>query len=977
MRGDGIHPYERRQLEAAILASQQVAQVAPSAPSTIYPTLHGTLDNSSSAPAHSKSASAVHRSSSGERIAALSSSSSMSVPPPLPHHHQHANAYLSALRQPLQLPPAVQHSSNSFIFASETPRLIVSAIETSESIGSFSSASRVASLQQQQQSKPFSFSDIQSFSDERATIEVEMSVQQQQETDLDMLVGDSDGESRGALRSLSVSYAAGAEVRHAVANKDLSGRSLSEPQPARPADSCTILESTSSRPHPPDQSAATSRSNLSSNSTDIVVSAATSATKRPRANPSTFAGIELPAAAPKGKDRKITSSLGKNRDSSSNLSGNFKSTEFVQSSDDDSVDRSCLTAPAKKARRSSTATTTTTSKTRESGAANEDGRESPLTDYDEPMSLVPANRPSSTKPRRTPSVLPSVLDRDPLDLLSCPANPPAQPLHSDEPTPCIFGVALPALPSPHARCHSPSVASNSDAIKKPKRVVEAVSEDGKLEEDLLAEIDAMNEYMEDQDSDFGGGGKKHKGKSKGKKEKSKRPPRRRPSTSEKAGTAEKQMHPEPDEGVMGKKEELKMKRGQAEKKKDGQEQAEENVPVVGNAVDELAPQLDHDDEEDDELLLLPTSGPSKKKDGKKQAAPIVHESEDEGPGEHSTRAEIDGDVGRGVRRSPRANKGVAKVWDDEEEGGGGGGGSTKKAAVDPPAAKGKGRKKLVAPSSEAEQDPQLDEGEPDTPAHRQTKAKDRAKEPVSPEPTSISPALSRDASSRSNEAKRRMDLVLQAAVETDDSFWPSPDKPNAKGKAKEKEREKDGGDADDEDEEEKRDAEPTTSESGRQSDHTKASSSVYLPFDVPFTGAVLSSAQENDGGKSKPVTPAAAARPRERSTTPFSKTPKPGSLAAILQKRGLATFRAPGLSSRTKIPPLHVNLRPPPPAKKTLATDKPKTKKKKGDESYSDEDKPWYEKKDPEEWDDDDHARWARRMRRIDRGLPADSDCDD
>ncbi|GAA5945936.1 hypothetical protein JCM1841_002062, partial [Sporobolomyces salmonicolor] len=100
-------------------------------------------------------------------------------------------------------------------------------------------------------------------------------------------------------------------------------------------------------------------------------------------------------------------------------------------------------------------------------------------------------------------------------------------------------------------------------------------------------------------------------------------------------------------------------------------------------------------------------------------------------------------------------------------------------------------------------------------------------------------------------------------------------------------------------------------------------------------------------------------------------------LAAILQKRGLATFRAPGLSSRTKIPPLHVNLRPPPPAKKRLATDKPKTKKKKGDESYSDEDKPWYEKKDPEEWDDDDHARWARRMRRIDRGLPADSDYDD
>ncbi|GAA5877721.1 hypothetical protein JCM1840_003335 [Sporobolomyces johnsonii] len=884
MRGDGIHPYERRQLEAALLASQQLAQAASSAPSTIYPTLHGTFDNSSSAPAHSRTA------------------------------------------------------------------------NTSDSIGSFSSASRVAPLQQQQQSKPLSFSDIQSFSDERTTIEVGMSVQQQQETDLDMVVGDSDGE--------------GGE------NQDLSGQSLPAHKPALPGDSSTILESTSSRSNPPDRGAATSNSNSNSNTTDPIVAASTSASKRPRANSSTFAGIELPAAVPKGKDKTVVSTLGKKSKPSSNHSSNFKSTEFVQSSDDDSVARSSLAAPAKKARRSSTATTTT-SKTSKSGAANENGHDSPLTDYDEPMPHVPANRSSSTKsrpkPRRTPSVVPTVLDEEQLELSSSSVNQPAQPLPSDEPTASIFGVALPALPSAHSRSPSAStsvastsVASTSTVPQKPKRVVEAVSEDGAFEENLLAEIDAMNEYMEDQDSDFGGGGKKQKGKGKekkGKKEKVKRPPRRRPSTIKKAETVEAQPEPEPDEGTLGKEQEPKRKREKAEKKKDGEEQAEEeHVPVVENAVDEPAPQPDHDDEEDDEIILR-TSGASNKKHKKKQAAPVVHDSEDEDLGGHTTPAEVDDDVG-GVRRSPRVNKGVAKVWDDEDEGGGA---SAKKAAVAQPAAKGKGRKKFVAPSSEAEQndheqDLQLDEGdddELDMLANRKSKAKekakDRGKKPASPKPTSVSPALSRNPSSRSDEAKRRMDLVMQAAAETDGSFWPSPDKPNAKGKGKEKER--DAGDADDEDDEEKEEAEP---KSGSKSDHTK----------------------ENDGSKIKPVTPAAgastsAARPRDRSTTPFSKTPKPGSLAAIMQKRGLATFRAPGLSSRTKIPPLHVNLKPPPPAKKTLVTDRPKPKKKKGDESYSDEDKPWYERKDPEEWDDDDHARWARRMRRIDRGLPADSDHDD
>ena len=56
-----------------------------------------------------------------------------------------------------------------------------------------------------------------------------------------------------------------------------------------------------------------------------------------------------------------------------------------------------------------------------------------------------------------------------------------------------------------------------------------------------------------------------------------------------------------------------------------------------------------------------------------------------------------------------------------------------------------------------------------------------------------------------------------------------------------------------------------------------------------------------------------------------------------MAKKGLATFRAPGLSARQRVPPLHTNLKPPPPAKKALP--EKKVKKKKGDESYSDEEK--------------------------------------
>lgn len=78
-------------------------------------------------------------------------------------------------------------------------------------------------------------------------------------------------------------------------------------------------------------------------------------------------------------------------------------------------------------------------------------------------------------------------------------------------------------------------------------------------------------------------------------------------------------------------------------------------------------------------------------------------------------------------------------------------------------------------------------------------------------------------------------------------------------------------------------------------------------------------------------------RPREGAIRADCSVPPGLGLAAIMAKKGLATFRAPGLSSRQRVPPLHTNLKPPPPAKKALP--EKKVKKKKGDESYSDEEK--------------------------------------
>ncbi|GJN88664.1 hypothetical protein Rhopal_001630-T1 [Rhodotorula paludigena] len=353
-----------------------------------------------------------------------------------------------------------------------------------------------------------------------------------------------------------------------------------------------------------------------------------------------------------------------------------------------------------------------------------------------------------------------------------------------------------------------------------------------------------------------------------------------------------------------------------------------------------------------------------------------------------------------AKPKPQAKKGVVLDSDDEDAAGQPGAAVDDAASFDPepaavaaaPSKKRRQRKSIVMPrdfdpdveggaelnagavsdatSAIATGDEFSDDEEDERPAKRGKKAAARAKKgkekktsparsrkkapsaaAVKPDSSSragksASPAISR-ARTTSKEVEDRMQKVMNAASEEpDEAIWSLQGKSVEKGKGKA--RAKIGGDADDEEDEE--DDEPEPEPSG--SSDTKENDKQAAPAKGPRAST--------------------SGRDRVKSATPFSKAPKPGSLASIISRHNLANFRAPGLSFRQKLPSLHTNLKPPPPPKRALPAEKPK-KKKKGDESYSDEEKPWWKVKDPEEWDDSDHQRWQKRQRRLERGLPSDS----
>ncbi|GAA6019611.1 hypothetical protein JCM11491_002823 [Sporobolomyces phaffii] len=387
---------------------------------------------------------------------------------------------------------------------------------------------------------------------------------------------------------------------------------------------------------------------------------------------------------------------------------------------------------------------------------------------------------------------------------------------------------------------------------------------------------------------------------------------------------------------------------------------------------------------------------------------IVVSSDDDDEKEGALDLDEEDEDAQGSRRSPRVNKGKAKKRLGEDD-------DVAHEDAHPPhekvkrqAPKGKGKQKAIE-TSEAEVEGEGDDGldvdgavpasgekhaveEPDpsasTTASTSTSKQGTAKAATSTSPAnsrgsrsasvakSVSPAVSRGRSmskeERAADASKRMGLVMEAAAIPDPKafdFVAQDDKNKKKVVTKQKRKavETDS-DADDES-----DGPSEAEESDDGVENKTKPKATSAGRDVAVKGQVAKENEDLPTPKPKSVT--ALARGRDRSGSPFSKTPKPGSLADIIAKKNIGSYLSPGLSSRSKVPSLHRNLKPPT-VQKVITVKRPVKKKKKGEYSCSDEEKPWYEQKDPEEWDSDDQARWNRRQKRIDRGLPADTDND-
>ncbi|BGP22674.1 hypothetical protein JCM10295v2_001565 [Rhodotorula toruloides] len=498
---------------------------------------------------------------------------------------------------------------------------------------------------------------------------------------------------------------------------------------------------------------------------------------------------------------------------------------------------------------------------------------------------------------------------------------------------------------------------------------EAVSEDEDGQKRLAEEIAFVNERVEEADSDFGTGGKAKKGKKKQaapKKRQKKdaegdKPKLRRVPTVKKAsiGASETQVVPEtPADPVVT---------AGAESSAAAATNSVEQDDAVMVDADQSAEEAQEGGEAEE-----PVAAKKKKADkGKKKA--VVQDSEEEDAEPAVVVASKD------VPASPSAAGAAGPTAKAKKDKG------KAKAKTTPAQAKKGRRKKNVVPAPDDEQDgvrgeatsaihtgdesPFDDDEEPVARKKGKALGKERAaakevdnspacirsSRAASAAARSVSPAVSR-ASGNRRSLEDRMEAVTKAAQEEDDSFIAAEKNGAAKRKVKRKTVVEDDKEADDEDEAEEKNVDPPS----------PASSEAKENKGVANAGPSRGTPQQVQRGRSSIGTPG----------TRSSKPHKPGSLAAIMAKHGLATFRPPGLSNRAKLPPLHTNLKPAPPPKKILKEEKPKKKKKKGDESYSDEEKPWWETKDPEEWDSDDHRRWQKRQRRIERGLPADSDDD-
>lgn len=189
-------------------------------------------------------------------------------------------------------------------------------------------------------------------------------------------------------------------------------------------------------------------------------------------------------------------------------------------------------------------------------------------------------------------------------------------------------------------------------------------------------------------------------------------------------------------------------------------------------------------------------------------------------------------------------------------------------------------------------------------------------------------------------------------------------------------------DADEEDGKEDKDEEDKQDEEEDQNDKenarlTKVASYPHRLINLSRSRLLTCPEPAPQPAPSKPTlgTPAPSKQPTpNRSATLCSAFATPRSakgIGRILHKLSNSGLRAPGLSAKAKIPRLHANLQAAPKARPVVP--QAKVRPKKGAKEYdSDEEVPWYEVKPPEEWDSEDGRKYAKVLKRRERGWSSD-----
>lgn len=556
-----------------------------------------------------------------------------------------------------------------------------------------------------------------------------------------------------------------------------------------------------------------------------------------------------------------------------------------------------------------------------------------------------------------------------------PAAPQAGPSGSQGGEGSCSNRTVPSSPlsTPAEPASSPAVGRQKNAgAAGVKRRVRATSEDGELDEGLQ-QAKAANERLEDEDSDFDvSQGKKGKGKGKAAKGKAAKGKKAKAEPKTKVSAAKGKR------GVKGKAVVVEPE-PEPEAEVEAMEVVEEPVaataPVASTSKAVKAKSdrrmiVESDEDEDEDGSA---AGPAASA-AKTTPVPIKPTDPTTKPRTSATKAKEPSfviEVPVAHKRPPPARA----------------------AKLTPPAvapARAKGRSKQKAAVADSEDDDGTggafdsdaasailtgdESSDSDAPPSKKKAVAAKGKKGVKPSLVAArkagSPVVGRG---RRLSLEEREAAVLRAAEEEVAEGLVGPAGVKGKGKGGSKVPDDEAEDADSEEGKDAKDEDEIDKENAGSA---KVSILVPLRYRSRKFADISSSTMQPVPPKPSFSTPSAlsksAARPRPATPGSAFATPRPAKgIGRILHKLSNSGLRAPGLSARAKIPPLHANLKAAPKARPVVP--QAKVRPKKGAKEYgSDEEAPWWETKPHEEWDSEDGREYAKVLKKRERGWSSD-----